>query len=261
MVCRGSYSQRALLPSCVLLAFPLGYLIADIRKMRRNYRIGLAIILSFLLFLNIFQTWQWVHGIIDKTRMTRAYYCAVFGRTSVSDTDRSLLLIDRAAEEKIPANLINYTYRELAFHNYENSGEEQLRLVKDTAFSGRYSLQLTPESPFASGVEKAYQDITWKDYAWIRVSVMVYTMKPVEETQASLVASFEHNGKAYKYSAESITKEKYHVKPFTWTKVSFDYLTPEVRSPKDKLKVYIWLQGNLPLLIDDFKVEMWEPKE
>ena len=257
----GSYSQRALLPSYVLLAFPLGYLVGDARKWRLPYKAGISAILSLLLLLNIFQTWQWAHGIIDKTRMTRAYYFAVFGKTSVPDADRSLLLIDRAAKEKVPGDLGNYSYRQLVFRNYENSVEDKGKLVKDTAFSGKYSLKLDPAFPFAPGIEIPYKDMTTKDYAWIRVSAMVYLLKPAEETPASLVASFEHNGKVYKYSAESIVNAKYHIKPLTWTMVSLDYLSPETRSPEDKLKVYFWLQGSSPLFIDDFKVEMWEPKD
>jgi hypothetical protein len=257
----GSYSQRALLSSYVLLALPLGYLIESARHKKLLFRISLSIVLSFLLLLNIFQIWQWANGIIDKTRMTRAYYCSIFGKTFATDADRSLLLIDRTAEEKIPRDVRNYSYRELAFHSYENPGENQNKVNSEIAFSGKSSLELNPASPFAAGVEIPYKELTRKDYAWIRVSCMVYILKQVEETQASLVACFEHNGEAYKYSAESVLNEEYHVKSRVWTKVSYDYLTPETRSPDDKLKVYFWLQGNAPVLIDDFRVEMWEPKE
>jgi len=255
----GSYSQRTLLSSYVLLALPLGYLVDAARKARTAVRIVLFASLSLMVILNIFQTWQWAHGILDKTRMTRAYYFAIFGKTSVPDADRSLLMIDRAAEEILPTHLDHFNYRELSLHTYENSGEDPGRLVKDTAFSGEYSLKLLPGSPFASGLEISFKDLTKREYAWLRVSVWVYPMETIDKIQASLVASFEYNGEAYKYTAESVAKEKYHVLPFRWTKVSFDYLTPETRSPDDKLKVYFWLQGNAPVLIDDLKVEMWEP--
>ncbi|NVO19702.1 MAG: glycosyltransferase family 39 protein [Bacteroidetes bacterium] len=257
----GSFSQRALLSSYVLLSLPLAYLINQVREWKSVYIAGISILVLFLLLLNVFQTWQWVHGIIDKTRMTRAYYFASFGKTSLKDIDRSLLLIDRTQEEMQPSDTINLICHQLAFHSYEESSGIPGKLIMDTAFTGKHSLELNKASAFAPGVDIAYKDLTNKEYAWIRISAMVYPADSAKNISASLVASFEYKGGSYKYKAESITNGKYLLLPYHWTKVSFDFLTPEIRSTEDRLKVYAWLQGGSRLLIDDFKVEKWEPKE
>ena len=89
---------------------------------------------------------------------------------------------------------------------------------------------------------------------------MVYPTVEPDISPASLVATFEHNGEPYKYKAEGIELAKYPVKAGKWNRIEFDYLTPEVRSKDDKLKVYFWLRGNQPVKVDDLKVEVWEPK-
>ena len=38
------------------------------------------------------------------------------------------------------------------------------------------------------------------------------------------------------------------------------YLTPDIRSKKDRLSVYYWLRGNKDLLVGQIEIEVWEPK-
>ncbi|MBK7175433.1 MAG: hypothetical protein IPH84_19945 [Bacteroidales bacterium] len=256
----GSYSQRAMLPAYVLLALPLGYFMQWLWKQKAFIRWTGVGMISLLLLLNLFQTWQWAHGIIDRTRMTKAYYFATFGKTQATPEDRKLLMIDKLAPEIIPDDKSGLRYKKLFSDDFENAQQQGLTM-SDTAFSGKYSLRMTTASPFAGGFTIPYQEITQQDYAWIRVSIRVFPIQPLEEPSASLVASFEHQGGVYKYQAESIGKTEYKVLTGQWNLVSFDYLTPDIRSKEDLLKVYFWLQGKNPMLIDDFTVEAWEPIE
>ena len=257
----GSYSQRALLSSYVVLALPLGYHIRELLKMRRVILFPAFGIIILLILLNLFQTWQWMHGILDRERMTRAYYIAIFAKTSVSETDRKLLLFQRPGEdEEILKDEQNYHQRKLALLDFENPTGIESRIYKDKAFSGKYSLQLDSVNIYSPGFEISFDELTKKDYAWIRVSIEVYPFADVISNPASLVASFEHNGEAYKYKAEGIQKDKFNVKTGQWNKISFDYITPQIRSVKDKLKVYFWLQGKQPILIDNLNVDVWEEK-
>jgi hypothetical protein len=256
----GSYSQRAMLPSYVIMALPLGYLLQDLRKKSQLLRSAIFTIMVSLVLLNIFQTWQWVHGIIDRTRMTRAYYFAIFGKTKVNAEDRKLLLIDKLAPEIIPEDKSGLEYRRLFFEDYENMPPGD-PYTSDTSYAGKQSRRVTPTSPFAGGFEIPYNSLTDKEYAWIRASLRIFPLSSMEESPASLVATFEHKGEAYHYRAESLVKPEYQVIPGKWNYVQLDYLTPDIRSERDKLKVYFWLQGKSDVLIDDLKVEMWEPQK
>ena len=255
----GSYSQRALLSSYVLLAIPMGYLVKWLETRPFSQKAPVYSLLFFLLLLNIFQTWQWAHGIIDTTRMSRAYYCAIFGKTNVNPADRKLLLVDRSVEyDSVPGEK-NFNSRVLAFLDYEKQSPENM--AKDTSFSGNHSLKLEPTFPYAAGVEIPFEQLTRKDYAWIKVSLKVYPLLPLKDNPASIVATFEHKWQPYQYKSESLVQARYSLKTGEWNKVNMVYLTPEVRSVKDKLKVYFWLQGQSPILIDDFLVEILEPEE
>ncbi|HNX44987.1 MAG TPA: hypothetical protein PKI35_11170 [Bacteroidales bacterium] len=254
----GSYSQRALLTSCVLMALPLGYFIRDM--FLRKWSMAVVILmLSLTLLLNLFQTWQWVHGIIDKTRMTRSYYWAVFGKTTVPENASGLLLIDRSEEDYLK-NPEKYRSRILKFYDFESSGPEKGNSCGENSFSGSCAVKLDSTIRFSPAVEATFRQLTAADHAWIRISAEVFPLTDPAENPASLVATFEHNGEAYKYQAEGIELEKPALKTGQWNLVRFDYLTPEIRSENDKLKVYFWLRGNKPILIDDLKVEVWEPK-
>jgi len=255
----GSYSQRALLSSYVLLAIPLGYLINQVQKWNR-YAFGLLVFsISLLLVLNLFQTWQWAHGVIDRTRMTKGYYMAVFGKTSCSDADRSLLLIERPTDAvEHLQNETDYSKRNAVFMDFENSKEPGWLLNSDTVFEGKYSLSLNEQHPFSPAFEMAYAQITTKDHAWLRAEVMVFPIKNPDENSASLVITFQHKGEPYNYRAASISLKEYNMKPGEWNTMRVDYLTPEVRSKDDTVKIYFWLQGKTPVLIDNLKVEIFD---
>ncbi len=254
----GSYSQRAMLTSYVLMAMPLGFLIRDLERNRFFRSFGIIVLCGFLI-LNLFQTWQWVHGIINPTRMTKDYYRAIFGRTEIPEGADGLLMVERSENEEL-INTSNYISRVYAIHDYEVSGTVKGNYCGEQAFSGNCAMQLDSAKRFTAAIEATFVQITRSDHAWLRVSAMVYPKVEPDISPASLVATFEHNGEPYKYKAEGIELAKYPVKAGKWNRIEFDYLTPEVRSKDDKLKVYFWLRGNQPVKVDDLKVEVWEPK-
>ena len=45
-----------------------------------------------------------------------------------------------------------------------------------------------------------------------------------------------------------------------WVKYSFVYLSIEVRSIKDHVKLYIWKKGKNPFHLKDVKIEIFEKK-
>jgi len=254
----GSYSQRALLSSYVLLAFPFGYLIKQAYLWKKIYRALLLSIISLMLILNLFQAWQWAHGIIDHTRMTKAYYFATFGKTSVTEADRKLLLIERSNEAAdVLKNESEYTKREAAYFDFEKRLDDNKRLCRDTVFEGNFSLRMDKQNPYSQALELPFKDITQKDHAWIRAEVMVFPTD-IEKSKAWLVITFQHNGENYEYRSKSISNEDLKMKPFTWNRMQMDYLTPEVRSKEDKVKAYFWFEDGAPVYIDNLKFEIFD---
>ncbi len=257
----GSYSQRALLSSYVLLMLPLGYLIEYLRAKSKKIQFSIFILISFLLLLNLFQTWQWVHGVIDGTRMSKAYYFAVFGKTNATDDDRKLLLVERSVDEFDSfKNESEYKLKQAASFDFEGQEFANLFLSTDTVYEGAASLQMDAQHSYSPAYEAAYYELTMGDHAWLRAGVRVFPISEIAPEMASLVITFEHNGELYGYRAYGIDRNEFGVKPFQWNYIQVDYLTPEVRSINDKVKIYFWLQGNKPVIIDNMKIEVFEPK-
>lgn len=78
-----SFGCRALVGSYALLSLPLAALLTRGAQWRSPARLVLAASLVFCAALNLFQTWQYQHGILSWDKMTARRYWRVFGRTEV----------------------------------------------------------------------------------------------------------------------------------------------------------------------------------
>jgi len=238
----GSFSARSMMPMYAVLALPLGFLLKE--SVTGRWRKPAFALLGFVVALNLFQTWQWSANIISKDRMTGAYYAAVFGRTSPPANAEELLLVQRSitGEEQL-VDESRYT-RHIA---YRNTFDDQ----PDSVFT------LTDEVPFSPGPDIAYRELTGKDHAWLRVSARLWVTDSTS-TAPLIVCAFHHKGPSYKYVARSWDLST--AKRGAWNHLSFDYLTPEVRSVHDNLKLYFWNQQGGTHRVDDLQVEVFDPK-
>lgn len=250
-----SFGQRAIIPSYVIMALPLGYFIEMINNKKKFIKNIIYSVLFILLLLNIFQTRQFHNGIIHPDRMTMKYYFRVFGKMYVTEEDKKYLLIDRSFDGKEsfndPENYNLKFVKTIDFEDYER---------KDTtvAYSGKYSCLLDSNNIYSPAIELPYYDLTIKDHVWIRASVYFYLPSDSLVPAFSLITHFVHNDYPYKYNG--FDSENVTIAHGNWNKVSFDYLTPEVRNKTDKLKVYVWLRGKTPLYIDELQIEVYERK-
>jgi MFS family permease len=239
----GSFSARSMMPAYAVLAIPLG---VALRWVWRSHmaRIPLILVLTGIVALNLFQTWQWTQGIIDKERMTRAYYFATFGRTSVPAGAQDLLLVERpTTDEEHFTDMRRYSGRTL--------------LEKDHTTRPEGALILTADEPFSSGLELPYSAITAHDHAWIRATATLWVDSSTIAPPA-IVMAFHHKGAAYKYRASTW---KLAAGDSGWISATMDYLTPEVRSREDKLKVYLWNMHGGTHRIGSLQVEAFERKD
>lgn len=242
----GSFSARAMVPTYVLLALPLASLVEVVFLHRLRWLaafLGLALIV-----LNLFQTWQFETGIIDKERMTKDYYWAVFGKTNI-DKEKldELLLVERSTESRD------------TFKHKDRYEKRSLFGPSPVSSDTTGALKLDGLNPYAPGPEIAYSDLTSFDHAWIYASVEVFIPESYQGQLPRLVAAFHHKGEAYKYRSETISPDS--LKPGDWNTISFYYLTPEVRTPHDNLKVYVWQRESWPAYIRNLSVDVYEVKK
>lgn len=248
----GSFSSRSLVPAYVLLSLPLGYFIENIKNKTRVVKYLIIGIGIFFIVLNLFQTWQFEKNIISKERMTRKYYFAIFGKTSVNEEDKKLLLVKRSTEPYEYFNNEEGYSKKIIYKNYFESTEYK-NLLGDT--NGVFIMN--ENVPFSQGPDLMYKEITCNNHAWIRASVKIYIPDGYQEVLPLLIVTFHHNNKPYKYRAVGIDKK--NIKYNDWNMINMDYLTPEVRSKEDNLKVYVWHRGKGKILIDDLVIDVYEP--
>lgn len=239
----GSFSARSMVPAYVLLALPLGSLLQWMWS-KQWIRIPMILVCTGFIALNLFQTWQWTARIISKERMTKAYYKAVFGRTQVPANAEELLLVSRSlSSEETLNNEDRYHAREVLHLDFTDRPDSVLTL--------------TTEAPYSPTYENSFEGLTGKDHAWIRASARFWVGDSIT-ARPTMVIHFDHDGGLYKFMGRD-----WKIPPGaqnTWVTFSMDYITPEVRNRSDRMKAYIWNLHGVPMRVDDFVVEVFEPK-
>jgi hypothetical protein len=87
-----SYSARALVQSYAVLSIPLAYQISSI--FIKKWKWVISTVSAFLIFLNLFQVWQYNKGILHYRDMNFSYYKSIFLDPAPTPLDMSLLDTD-----------------------------------------------------------------------------------------------------------------------------------------------------------------------
>lgn len=248
------FSQRALIPMYVFLSIPLGSLIEYVfNNLKKIFKGLLVFILVGLLSLNLFQSWQFLNGIIHTSRMTKPYYSSVFLKASIPKGATDKLLLDRS---KTPEEILNsgkiFKNRELGFYDFEDVG-----IIPDTNFvkwSDGKVFELNKQNPFSPHYQITYKDLNLNEYGILKITANVYPIHAPMDNPLVFTATFMHKGYAYSYFGKHLDDQMLQIN--TWNKVEFYYLTPEVRKESDPFRTTFWLKGEFPVFIDDFKVEL-----
>ncbi|MBI1221125.1 MAG: hypothetical protein GC180_00860 [Bacteroidetes bacterium] len=256
----GSYSSRSMVSSYLMLLFPLGYFLVWLKE-RQGLWQSFLVLLAGLTVLNLFQFWQFKAKIIDGERMTAAYYWKIFGRTSIPDGAKNLLLVERQAEahEHMPLER-NHLDSSILFETWLGTTTDQENQTRIQLIPDEFEavVQLDEEHPYTRAFETGYSDITRKEYAWLKIEADIYVPDSVGPEAPMLVANFLYKGKPYKYTTTEYLIPQ--LKRGEWQHISMDYMTPEVRNKADRLKAYLWYRGKGPVYARSMKITRYEPK-
>jgi hypothetical protein len=252
------FSQRALIPMYVFLAIPLGAFIAYFLRKKGWLNKAVLLLIPILIAFNLFQSWQFLKGIIHSSRMTPDYYHAVFLKRHIPEDSRKLLLIDRnMSPQQILNSGIAFRERRLVHMTFDEIG-----VIPDTnlidGVKGKV-IRLNTEQQTSPQFEIPYADLRLREYGILKIRARVLSFKPVEENPFVIKAAFIHNGFAYNYKLQGFTSDKFT--PGQWNTVEMLYLTPEVRRPENLFLTSVWLRGNHPVFVDDFKVSLLIPQK
>jgi hypothetical protein len=257
-----SYGQRPIVESYPFFAIGFGYLFMGTSNIKKTKKIILYAVLCFLIALNIFQSWQYIIGIIHPERMTNKYYWKIFGQLNVSEDDKKLLAVDRGffIDEVFSDDIAKYTSRTLYQDSYEGKKDGDTTMIStERVHSGLKSVRLDSIKKFSPLFEFKYYDITSKDYMWVRASAWVYITDTVDSpaSNSAFVIYTTSNGRITKYRAEELIH--LHIKPQIWTQIHVDYMTPAITDDDARLTINYWNIGSQKVFVDDIQVEVLEP--
>ncbi|HRH66698.1 MAG TPA: hypothetical protein PLU53_10415 [Bacteroidia bacterium] len=261
----GSFGMRYFSESYAVMALPLGYLLNETGTRRFWMKAVTFLSISFFVFLNLFQTWQFLHWIIPDDRMTYAYYKKIFLNTKVTDEDKKLMEVQRSfeAEDKFLNDTLYSPYT-LAYYNFDQPKLPSFienKFESEFHHSGLRSFKLDTARNYSPKYKIPYYKLVkpGKDHVWLRISLYYFTPGDIHKDPASIVINMPHKKYNLKYRGYDFERQEFV--PGQWNKIIAEYMTPFPYNEKDFFEFYVWYRGNgTPVYIDDFKIEVYDPK-
>jgi hypothetical protein len=234
------FSLRPMITYYPVLLIPFGYFLNHVTSSKRlRVKAFIFTLIACCIFLNQFQWWQLKNGILDPYRTTKAYYWATFLKTSVTEEEKQLLLVNREIWGKT---------------NFSNKKSYSSKIIINRDFddlpSKCYSSNENQE--FALSTRIPFEKLTSKDHAWVSIDCKYLA---VENAKINLAVMMDRAEGPYGYVAFPLDSCD-----GKWHELSIDYLTPEIRNINDEFKFDFWKVNPSNLMIDDFKVTLFEKK-
>ena len=97
----GGFSARALIEYYVIMSLPLGAFCANILQKKLIFKTVTAVVLSFIIWLNLFQQQQYRTSLLHYDSMSKQVYWAIWGKqTWPENYDKMLLHLDAEKAKK-----------------------------------------------------------------------------------------------------------------------------------------------------------------
>jgi hypothetical protein len=259
-----SFGMRYFVQSYVLLTIPIAVAVQEFFRIK-YLKFILAPVICFLIFLNLFQTWQYVHWLLPEDRMTYKYYKASFLKTRVTDEEWKLMEVyrDKSYHETFnnESEYIHYTIAYYDFENINSTAIDSHIVSKKYSLSPPNSYRLSPDYIYNPTYRIRYDHLVKEklDHVWLRLTVSYFSETDIRDNQTFIVMNFMHKNFYHKYSATDL--RNFPFEKGKWNTASVEYMTPYPYSKKDKFEFYMWYRGNSEIFIDNFKLEVFEKKE
>ncbi|MCX6305881.1 MAG: hypothetical protein NT040_13030 [Bacteroidetes bacterium] len=235
---------------CLLLAVAINALPG-----KHALPVVMAIILP-LVFLNLFQTWQYTHNIIQPNSMNRAKYCFIFMRADsahINGLGGNLELPEFTVDRDKPTLVLQNDF-ESAPNYWNNISFRQ----SPRSYSPCHAGYLDSLNQFGPGlVLPADQLGKLPSRFFVEGEVMVWDSAIGASNAALVVLSMDSINLRKSYWQGFRLNDIPEKKMKYWRKCRFSLTLPEIVNRNGILKIYIWNPGRKPILIDDFKLSFY----
>jgi hypothetical protein len=248
-----SYGWRAFVQSYATLIIPTGFFVAYVIEQKVWAKVALGLVLIPFIVLNAHQAYQVKMEIIHGSRMTKEYYFAVLGKNRISDSDRTLLLIERSEakfdEIHDPAK---FKQSELIHLSFDDSQIHDS--ISPEPFRGTGIFTLDENTIYSPDLKIPYKDITRDYYAYIKTTVQVFSYVDIQDDLFIVTTTMNKRGEHIKYRTVTSGEAGNVFIPGQWNKMELNYQTPEIYTGNEIIQSFIWNRGQKKVWIDDFTV-------
>jgi hypothetical protein len=252
----GSFGSRPMIESYALLALPMGAFYEKVLSSSRKIRLVFLGIVTYLTWLNLFQTAQKRRGIIHYDGMTRALYWTVFNDlyhsrdfwNQLQQPDYESAL--KGEREKLHYAIIDSsTYAFLGFNTYT------AKTSNKNAASPPFSFALSGGEPFSPNIRVPATLLSNNTFKMkIRASVMVLETQP-KSSDLHLIVRYVRSDSSIVFERSrrfSPNKDLSSV----WQSLTLDVVVPKQLSPDDQAIIVVHNKRAEEILIDNLKVDL-----
>lgn len=256
------FGSRPMIETYPIWAFPLACFLVFIWE-KTILKIVSFLIIFFLLFVNLFQSWQFEKGLIWTEDANFAFYKAIFLKTK--SNYNAHIAYDCAESQPDSAEL--KFIKPIQTLSFDDSTDVQFTTT--TKSGSGYAFELYEGTSPAIHVTAPASGAQPLDYFKISCWVYCKDLQYDHYKQAVLAAEFKHGGNQIRWRSVRLQTKIdntehliLHIgKTHQWQYVSFFVRAPHrFKENYDELNVLVWNPSNVPIIIDDIKVEHWKKK-
>ncbi|MCK9203718.1 MAG: hypothetical protein M0P58_04685 [Bacteroidales bacterium] len=238
---------------CLLLALPLNSIPWKVAKPL------IVVLIVPLVFLNIFQTWQYTHYIIQPNSMNREKFQYVFLRAD------SAYINCLGGNQEIADYSVDVKHPDLRFYTdleRDSPGWNMISIIPtNRAYSTGHAGYLDSLHLFSPGLSIVAADLGKLPARYfVEGELMVWDSAQGATNKALVVLSMDSINSLENYWQGFRLNDFPRTDIKTWRKCNFSLTLPEISNPRGILKIYIWNTGKKPMLVDDFGLKFYRLK-
>lgn len=251
------FGSRPMVDVYPILAFPMAMFFKYCLK-NKMIKWGTATLILFFCGLNIFQTHQNFIKVLWPEEATSAYYWSVFGKSELDHN--SLVALDTDILQPTGLSF----KEEIGFEGFENL--DSVEVDSTLFFSGKKSFCLRPGKEFSPGIKIKWEDQSIKKDDWFKISAVCLSKGYGSfYFNSHLVISINRGNESLLWKSirinNKIRDEYYSVhngEIDRWKTIGFFIPNQELNIQNgDEISIYGWNMTDIPVFIDNLKIEIW----
>ncbi len=184
----------------------------------------------------------------------RPYMCLVFTACNGNMPYDNYAILDSLTYNRH----LNFKEIPVYLNSFEATepGQDVRQITSAFVHTGHHALVMDQNRDFSPGFSRTIRSLPVKPdrNSMISASVYIYPQANLTMPGTQFIISFEHENQSYSYTKADLVSQ--NLIPGKWNKLMLQVPFPEIKSPDDLIKVYIWNFGKQSFYMDDLRVDM-----